>query len=110
MSFATGSLCLIFSDPGSWSPWFSLMMTSSITVTLAGGSSSKGVYPNSYPGSSSGNLMLSSSSINLLNVSARTFFVPAINSKLMSWDSYSTAQLFTFAFIVFFSRNFFSGR
>ena len=30
------------------------MLTSSITVTLAGGNSLKGVYPNSYPGSSSG--------------------------------------------------------
>ena len=74
------------------------MMTSSITVTLAGDSSSKGLYPNSYPGSSSGRLMLSSNSISLLNVSARTFFVPAINSKLIFWDSSSTAQLFTFAF------------
>ena len=86
------------------------MMTSSITVTLAGGNSSKGVYPNSYPGSSSGSFMLSSNSISQLNVSARRFFVPAINSKLIFWDSSSTAQLFTFAFIVFFSRNFFSGR
>ena len=67
------------------------MMTSSITVTLAGGNSSKGVYPNSYPGSSSGSLMLSSNSISLLKVSARTFFVPAINSKLIFWDSSSTA-------------------
>ena len=85
-------------------------MMTSITVTLARGSSSKGVYPNSYPGSSSGSLMLSSNSMSLLNVSARTFFVPAINSKLISWDSSSTAQFYTFAFIVFFSRNFFSGR
>ena len=41
---------------------------------------------------------------------AQTFFVPAINSKLIFCDSNSTAQLLTFAFIVFFSRNFFSGR
>ena len=70
----------------------------------------KGVCPNSYPGSSSGSLMLLSHSISLLNVSARTFFVPAMNSKLIFWDYNSTAQLFTFVFIVFFSRIFFSGR
>ena len=68
------------------------MMTSSITVTLAGGNSSKGVYPNSYPDSSSGSLMLSSNSMSLFNVSARTFFVPAINSKLIFWDSSSTGH------------------
>ena len=95
---------------GVWTILLSLMMTSSTMVTLAGGSSSKGVYPNSYPGSSSGSLMLSSNSIYLLKMSVRTFLVPAINSKLMFCDSISTAQLFTFAFIVFSSRNFFSGR
>ena len=95
MSLATGLFCLIFSDPGNWSLWLSLMMTSSIMVTLAGGSSLKVVCQNSYPDSSSGKLMLSSNSINLLKVSVRTFLVPAINLKLMFCDSSSTAQLFT---------------
>ena len=54
--------------------------------------------------------MSSSISINLLSVSARVFQIPGMYSNVMFCDSSSTAQLFTLAFMVFFSRNFLSGR
>ena len=54
--------------------------------------------------------MFSSMSISLLRVSARVFLILGMYSKVIFCDSSSTAQLFTFEFMVFFSRNFFNGR
>ena len=101
---STGSGCWIFMFPISHS------ITSSLACVVAGGSSLKGKYPNSFPSSSGGGFMSSSISISLLKVSARVVVYPRMYSKVMSCDSSSTAQLFTLEFSVFFSRIFFRGR
>ena len=85
-------------------------ITSSITCVVTGGNSLNGKYPNSFPSSFGWGLISLSISFYLLKVSARVLHIPGIYSKVISCDSYSTAQLFTLQFRVFFSKNFFSGR
>ena len=48
--------------------------------------------------------------MSLLSVSAKVFHIPGMYLNVMFCDSSSTAQLFTLEFMVFFSKNFFSGR
>ena len=104
MSICTGSACCKLTLP------ISHPMTSSITCVVTGGNSSKGKYPNSFPSFYGCNLMSSSISISLERVSAKVFQIPGMYSNMMFCDSSSTAQLFTLQFMVFFSKNFFSGR
>ena len=97
--FCTGSICWILI----FKLFISLMITSSVTVTCAGGSCSNGTYPNSCPSCSAGCLMSSSISISLV-------FCSLNENKVYFCDSSSTAQLFTLALRVFFSKNLFNGR
>ena len=98
------SACCMFMLPISHS------ITSSTTCIVTGCNSSKGKYLNSFPYSSGCSLMVSSISMSLDRVSAKVFRIPGMYSNVMFCYSSSTAQLFTFEFRVFFSRNFFSGR
>ena len=102
MLMSTGSVCCMLMLPMSHS------MTSSITCVVTGGNSLKGNYPNYFPSSSGCNLMSSSISISLYSVSAKVFQIPGMYSNVMFCAS--SSQLFTFEFIMFFSKNFFNGR
>ena len=103
MCICTGSVCCKLMLPILHS------MTSSMTCVVTGGNSSKGKYPNYFPSSSGCNLMSSSISISLDRVSAKVFQILGMYSKVMFWDSNSTAESFTLEFRMFFSKNFFSG-
>ena len=100
----TGLVCWMFMLPISHS------ITSYITWVVTGGISLKGKYPNSFSSSSGGSLMFSSICMSLDRVFAKVFGIPGMYSNVMFCDSSSTAQLFTFEFRVFFSKNFFYGR
>ena len=77
---------LISTGSGSWIFMFliSHSITSSLTCVVAGGSSSKGKYPNYFPSCSGGGFMSSSISISLLKVSASVLHIPGMYSKVMS--------------------------
>ena len=89
MSICIGSACCKLMLPISHS------MTSLINWVVTGGNSLKGKYPNSFPSSSGCSLMSSSICISLERVSAKVFRILGMYSKVMVWDSNSTAQLFT---------------
>ena len=107
-------ICEFFS--GSWiSLKFSFSVISTVSTTsmystLTDSSSSKQTHPNSCPAGSDCFAASGHTSNNRLSESAKVFFDPMIHCIFRLNCSSSTAQLFTFAFMVCFVKNFFKGR